>query len=195
MGEMMTSRQKLLFFILLAIIATTLVSCGGGPDNVIRDDSQPVPVLESDLATAENYFAKEDYSNAAVAYDNFIRKHPLNDNIDYALFREGLSYFNISQDPRRGQATTEKAARIFGWLIHDYPNSKYRFNAETYFGLCNDRLAHYYFNIAVFRFDQGQYSAAIIMFQYVLDNYAGFALDEDAHRYQEECKKRLSKEK
>lgn len=185
------------FFAVALSIAflAALAGCGGGPDNVIRDDSQPVPVLESDLSTAEDYFSKEDYSSAAVAYENFITKHPLNDNIPYALFREGLSYFKISEDTRRDQTNTEHAAEKFSQLILMYPNSKYVSNAMSYLRLCHERLALYNFNVGIYYFDKSEYSAAILRFQDVLTKYPGFGYDEQSKRYIEESKKRLSEEK
>ena len=191
----MTYRQRISFLVLLILITASLISCGGGPDNVIRDDSQLVPILESELSTAENYFAAEDYGNAAVAYENFIKKHPLNENIPYALFREGLSYFKVSEDTKREQSTTEMAAMKFTQLILEYRNSKYVSNAESYLRLCHERLAQYNFNVGLYYFDRDEYNAAIIRFQDVITKYPGFGLDEDAKRYIEESKKRLSEEK
>jgi outer membrane protein assembly factor BamD len=181
--------------ILSVVITAAFMGCGGGPDNVIRDDSQPVPVLESDLSTAENYFSKEDYANAVVAYDNFIKKHPLNDNIPYALFREGLSYFKVSEDTRRDQSNTERAAEKFSQLILMYPNSKYVSNAMSYLRLCHERLALYNFNVGVYYFDKEEYNAAILRFQDVITKYPGFGYDEESKRYIEESKKRLSEAK
>jgi outer membrane protein assembly factor BamD len=187
--------RKFFAVILSVFIIVTLSGCGGGPDNVIRDDSQPVPVLESDLSTAENYFSKEDYTSAVVAYDNFIKKHPLNDNIPYALFRQGLSYFKISEDTRRDQTNTERAAEKFSQLILMYPNSKYVSNAMSYLRLCHERLARYNFNVGVYYFDKEEYNAAILRFQDVITKFPGFGYDEESKRYIEESKKRLSEKK
>jgi outer membrane protein assembly factor BamD len=181
--------------ILSLVLIFVVAGCGGGPDNVIRDESQPVPVLESDLSTAENYFTKEDYASAVVAYDNFIKKHPLNENIPYALFREGLAYFKISEDTRRDQSNTERAAEKFSQLILMYPNSKYVSNSMSYLRLCHERLALYNFNVGVYYFDRAEYNAAIVRFQDVITKYPGFGYDEESKRYIEESKKRLSERK
>jgi outer membrane protein assembly factor BamD len=190
----MSLDRRILLVPVLLLAAWSLVACGG-PDNVIRDDSQPLPILESDLSTAEGFFAKEDYASAAVAYENFIKKHPLNENIPYALFREGLSYFKVSEDTKREQSTTEKAAEKFSQLILMYPNSKYVSNAMSYLRLCHERLAQYNFNVGIYYFDKGEFNAAILRFQDVITKYPGFGYDEDAKRYIEESKKKLSEEK
>jgi len=187
--------RKFFAVLLITFTIAAFAGCGGGPDYVIRDDSQPVPVLESDLSTAEDYFAKEDYASAAVAYENFIVKHPLNDNIPYALFREGLSYFKVSEDTKRDQSNTEHAAEKFSQLILMYPNSKYVSNAMSYLRLCHERLALYNFNVGIYYFDKEEYNAAILRFQDVITKYPGFGYEEESKRYIEESKKRLSEEK
>jgi outer membrane protein assembly factor BamD len=191
---MMSFDRRILLVPVLIVAACSFVACGG-PDNVIRDDSQPLPILEADLSTAEGYFAKEDYASAAVAYENFIKKHPLNENIPYALFREGLAYFKVSEDAKREQSTTEKAAEKFSQLILMYPNSKYVSNAMSYLRLCHERLAQYNYNVGIYYFDKGEFNAAILRFQDIITKYPGFGYDEDAKRYIEESKKRLSEEK
>ncbi len=190
----MSFDRKMCMVIFSIFVAASLAACAA-PDNVIRDNSQPVPILESDLSTAEGYFTKEDYANASVAYDNFIKKHPLNENIPYALFREGLSYFKISEDTKRDQSYTEKAAEKFSQLILMYPNSKYVSNAMSYLRLCHERLAQYNFNVGIYYFDKEEYNAAILRFQDVITKYPGFGYDEDSKRYIEESKKKLSERK
>jgi len=168
-----------------------LVGCGG-PDNVISDYSEPTPTMDYDLNMAEELFAAEEYEDAALAYEIFIQNHPLNDNIPYALFRQGLSYFKISTDTNRDQAPTERAAVVFSQLILMYPNSKYVSNAMSYLRLCHERLAEYNFNVGMYYFDRKEYNAAIMRFQEVITKYPGFGFDEEAKRYIEESKKNLS---
>jgi outer membrane protein assembly factor BamD len=179
-------------FLLLFALAS---GCGKEDKNIIRDYGEPTPTLDYDLNTAENLYAAEDYASAAEAYDGFIKKHPLNTNVPYALFREGLSYFKVAEDPRRDQTPTEKAAEKFSQLILMYPNSKYVSNAMSYLRLCHERLAEYNFNVGIYYFEKKEYNAAIIRFQEVITKYPGFGFDEDSKRYIEESKKLLSEMK
>jgi outer membrane protein assembly factor BamD len=183
----------LIFSIALAVIL--IAGCSKEDKNVIRDYGEPTPTLDYDLNTAENFFATEDYASAAAGYDSFIKSHPLNDNVPYALFRQGLSYFKLSEDPRKDQAPTEKAAEKFSQLILMYPNSKYISSAMSYLRLCHERLAEYNFNVGMYYFEREEYNAAIIRFQDVITKYPGFGYDEDAKKYIEESKKLLSEMK
>lgn len=191
-------KRNLSFLILFTIFFLTLPiffaisGCGGGDKNVRTSTGEPEPTLDFDLKTAEKLFAEEEYDKAAVAYENFIRKHPLNNNVPYALFREGLSFFKSSKDPKRDQTPTEMAAIKFSQLILMYPNSKYTSNAMSYLRLCHERLAEYNFNVGMYYFDREEFNAAIIRFEEVITKYSGFGFDEQAKRYIEESKKRLS---
>jgi len=186
---------SMLFIFSFVLFSLFIAGCGGGEKNVIRDAGEPTPTLDNDLNTAEDYFSKEDYANAAIAYENFVQKHSLNDNVPYALFREGLSYFKISEDTRRDQASTEKAAAKFSQLILMYPNNKYVPNAMSYLRLCHERLAGYNFNVGLEYFKRKEYNAAILRFQDVITKYSGFGFDEEAKRYIEESKRLLSEMK
>jgi outer membrane protein assembly factor BamD len=192
------TNRKVSITLLLVIIITAsamllaVSGCGGGDKNVRTSTGEPVPTLDYDLKTAEKLFAEEEYEKAAVAYENFIRKHPLNNNVPYALFREGLAYFKSSADPKRDQTPTEWAAMKFSQLILMYPNSKYTSNAMSYLRLCHERLAEYNYNVGMYYFEREEYNAAIIRFEEVINKYSGFGFDEQSKRYIEESKKRLS---
>ncbi|MBN1883288.1 MAG: outer membrane protein assembly factor BamD [Deltaproteobacteria bacterium] len=188
---MLSKSTRIVFFCMAVLGCAALFGCGG-PENVISDYSEPTPTMDYDLNTAEELFAEEEYESAALAYEVFIQNHPLNDNVPYALFRQGLSYFKVSENTNRDQAPTERAAVIFSQLILMYPNSKYVSNAMSYLRLCHERLAEYNFNIGIYYFDKKEYNAAIMRFQEVITKYPGFGYDEQAKRYIEESKKNLS---
>ena len=187
------SLPVLLVTLLITLSLLFLISgCGGGDRNVRTSTGEPEPTLDYDLKTAEKLFAEEEYDVAAVAYENFIKKHPLNNNVPYALFREGLAYFKSASDTKRDQLPTRKAATKFSQLILMYPNSKYTSNAMSYLRLCHERLAEYNFNVGMYYFDREEFNAAIIRFEEVIDKYSGFGFDEQSKKFIEESKKRLS---
>lgn len=183
-----------IILLISVIFVFTIYGCGG-ETNVISDYGEPVQSLDYDLNQAEEYFANEDYASAALAYDNFIKNHPLSDDVPYALFREGLAFFKVSEDTRKDQTSTEYAAMKFSDLILMYPNSKYTSNAMSYLRLCHERLAEHNFNVGKYYFDRKEYNAAIMRFQELITKYPGFGFDEEAKRYIEESKKNLSEMK
>jgi len=189
---MMLTKSTRVLVSTTAILGLIVLFGCGAQENVISDYSEPTPTMDYDLNTAEELFAAEEYESAALAYEIFIQNHPLNDNVPYALFRQGLSYFKVSENAYRDQSPTERAAVTFSQLILMYPNSKYVSNAMSYLRLCHERLAEYNFNIGMYYFDRKEYNAAIIRFQEVITKYPGFGYDEEAKRYIEESKKSLS---
>jgi outer membrane protein assembly factor BamD len=189
---MMLSKSTRILLSTVAILGFVVLFGCGGNENVISDYSEPTPTMDYDLNMAEELFAAEEYENAAIAYEIFIQNHPLNDNVPYALFRQGLSYFKVSSNTNADQAPTERAAVIFSQLILMYPNSKYVSNAMSYLRLCHERLAEYNFKVGMYYFDRKEYNAAIMRFQEVITKYPGFGYDEEAKRYIEESKKSLS---
>jgi len=193
---MLNLKKNLSLSVLLTLLTTIsllfLISGCGGNENVRTSTGEPEPTLDFDLKTAEKLFAEEEYDVAAIAYENFIKKHPLNKNVPYALFREGLSYFKSSSNTKRDQLPTEKAAIKFSQLILMYPNSKYTSNAMSYLRLCHERLAEYNFNVGMYYFERDEFNAAIIRFEDVINKYSGFGFDEQSKKFIEESKKRLS---
>ncbi len=181
---------------LCLLITAALMGCGGGPDNVVRDDSRPAPASGSDLSAAGKYYKDGDYENAAAAYRSFVDNNRGDKNVISALYWEGISYLNLS-DENRGEkaAYMEKASKVFGEIIIEHSNDpafeNWGIRAATEMKECHDWLAKHYFDQGLSDFEKKDYKNAKIQFQeasrFIESNYF-----KDAQGYIEKCNEVLS---
>ena len=74
--------------------------------NYHRDDPYAV---KAELAIADVYFEQAEWDQARVAYEEFMRLHPRHEDIDYVVYRLGLTSLKKS---------TKVAARDQTWTRH-----------------------------------------------------------------------------
>ena len=85
---------------------------------------------------------KEDIE-AEVAYDDFIRLYPANDNIPYALYRKGEVLARQVPNPGRDQSKTLEAVKAFTLAREKSPKGPYAEKAAAKIGLLRNRLAEH----------------------------------------------------
>lgn len=106
-------------------------------------------VALSDLKIADVKFEQKKWLEAAVAYEVFIRLHPLHEEIAYAYYHLGVSYFFAipsdfllyPQPASREQTFTKEAAAALERFILLFPNSTYLADAK-------EKLSRVYSNLA-----------------------------------------------
>jgi len=113
----------------------------------------------SDLKIADTKYAQKKWLDAAAAYEIFIRLHPRHEQVSYASFRLGASYFYaIPSDfflwpnsASRDQSFTKEALSALQRFIYQFPESNYqeeasRMQAELFSKLAkaNQYVAAYY---------------------------------------------------
>ena len=79
--------------------------------NYHRDD--PISV-KAELAIADVYYKKNEWDQARLAYDDFMRMHPRHPDLDYVVFRMGQSI--LKKAPKvaaRDQTWTKQAVNTF----------------------------------------------------------------------------------
>lgn len=79
------------------------------------------------LALADARMENKDDVEAEVAYDDFLRLYPGNDNVSYALLRKGELLFRDLGKPGRDQTKTNEAIRTYKILLGKTPSGP---NAE-----------------------------------------------------------------
>jgi outer membrane protein assembly factor BamD len=89
--------------------------------NYHRDDL--VSIL-AELAVADIYYKRKDFTQARLAYEDFVRLHPRNARVDYAVWRIGHCWFKES--PRsfgRDQTASRQALTVWTGYETRFPNS------------------------------------------------------------------------
>jgi len=134
----------------------------------------------SQLEIGEVHFTAEEYDEAALAYDEFIRLYSGNINVPYARFKEALCYYHQISQPDRDQSATRKAIEKFERIIKDYPDTPYAVKSYEYLKFCRKRLAEQELFVANFYLKSEKYNAAEKRFLYVLKFFYDVEVQKDA---------------
>ncbi len=93
------------------------------------------------LGLADARMENGDDLEAEVAYDDFLRLYPADDNVPYALFRKGELLFRQAGKPGRDQTKTVEAIRSYKLLLEKSPSGPYAVKAAGRIGELRNRLA------------------------------------------------------
>lgn len=136
------------------------------------------------------YYRNGQKESAIDAADQFIREHPTHPRVDYALYMQGLIYFDrtpnrfdrllrIDLDKRPPQDTM-RSFSAFQQLAQRYPDSEYVPDARDRMIYLRNRLAAYEITVAEYYMRRGAYVAALNRSRYCIERYAGAPATEEA---------------
>jgi outer membrane protein assembly factor BamD len=149
----------------------------------------------SELRIADCHFGMEEYEISVQSYEDFIRLHPVHEEVAYATYRLGLCHYHQRLKPGRDQSETEMAMVQFQILLSLYPESAHAEDARAKTSDCEESLARHNFLVARFYFKQNNYWAASSRFEKIWRNYPDSGYAEEALFRQAECYDRLSRGK
>lgn len=133
----------------------------------------------SDLRIADAKFAQKKWLDAASAYEVFIRLHPRHEEVEFASYRLGISYFHavpsdfflLPPSTSRDQTFTKEALAAIDRFILTYPLSKFIEDAKAKQVLLFSYLALHHQHVADYYERRGRYLAAIERHLLVEDLY------------------------
>ena len=140
-------------------------------DEVERQHPYSVWATKAQLMAAFANYQANEYDEAIIGLDRFIRLHPGNRDIAYAYYLKSLSYYERISDVARDQLVTELALKGLNEVVRRFPNSKYARDAKLKIDLTRDHLAGKQMEIGRFYLDREHYLAAINRFRRVVDEY------------------------
>ena len=150
-------------------------------------------VTMAELKIADALYFKMAYDEAYEAYKEFEKLHPVNPNIPYVIYQEGMCHFERVSTIDRDQYHTKKAKEEFERLIRRFPNSKYVRIAKWRLRKCYSNLAKHELYVANFYYKMKRYRAALQRYKYAIMNYPDIGQYYDALRGIELCEKKLGK--
>lgn len=104
-----------------------------------RDDPY---ALKAELAIADVHFKKNEWDAARLAYEDFTRAHPRYRDLDYVVYRLGLTlYKKAPQIAARDQTWTRQAVNTWMGFTARFPDSSHRAEVEDMLGKARARLA------------------------------------------------------
>ena len=116
--------------------------------NYYRDD--PLS-MKAELAIADVYYKKGEFDLARYSYNDFFRRYPRHEQVDYAYFRSGMTLYKKA--PRvtgRDQTWTAQAIRSWSNFENKFPQSEHVEEVVELRTECEERLAKKELDIAVF---------------------------------------------
>lgn len=123
------------------------------------------------IMAAYSYYQGSLYDEAVIALDSFTELHPGHEDVPYALYLTGMSFYEQISDVGRDQGMTRNALRTFDELVRRYPNSNYSKDARLKMDLAQDHLAGKEMEIGRYYLERGRYVAAINRFRTVAEGF------------------------
>jgi outer membrane protein assembly factor BamD len=136
----------------------------------IRYPYSPYATL-AELRTADAYFKKEEYEQASIEYEEFIKRHPAHQETPYATYRLALSHYKQKRSYDRDPTSTREALKWFNIFVEKYPDSPEVNEAKKKIAKCRNILAKREIYIGKFYEKRKNYKAAAERFKVVVNQY------------------------
>ena len=126
---------------------------------------------QSQLLEGYASFKAKNYTEALIAFDEFIRLYPGEKQVDYVYHLKALSFYNQIAPASLDQSISVEAENALNEVINRFPDSKYAKDSKFKLNLVYDHLAAKEMYVGVYYLKKGNYAAAINRFQVVLTKY------------------------
>ena len=150
-------------------------------DEVERQHPYSPWARRAQLMSAFSYYTLRNYNKSIETAQRFLSIHPGNKDAPYAYYLIALSYYEQISDVERDQRITEQALAALNDVQRRYPNSQYAADARLKIDLVNDHLAGKEMEIGRFYERTGQWLAAQIRFQNVVEDFQTTSHTAEAH--------------
>tara|TARA_B110000037_G_scaffold195845_1_gene232513 strand:+ start:699 stop:1385 length:687 start_codon:yes stop_codon:yes gene_type:complete len=137
--------------------------------------------LRAELAIADVYFKQGEWDLARVSYDEFVRLHPSSEDLDYAVYRLGLTSFKkASGVADRDQTWTQVSVNVWTGFDVRFPDSEYLVEVQEFLAAGRNRLALKQLRIARFYSNRDAWAAVVGRLEGMLRQYPESADTEEA---------------
>lgn len=133
----------------------------------------------SELRTGDLFYQRGEYEQAALEYEEFLKRHPGHKEADYATYRVALSYYREIKSPDRDPSSTRQSLLWFNVFVDKYPDSPLVPDAMEKIIKCKDVLARREIYIGNFYSRRKNYRAAADRYKIVVDDFY------DTEKYEE----------
>jgi outer membrane protein assembly factor BamD len=111
--------------------------------NRIRNNYRDDPfAVKAELAIADVYFDQAEWDQARLSYEDFLRMHPRHPELDYVVWRIGLtSLKKAAKIAARDQSWTQEAITAWTGFDRRFPDSAHKAEVTEKLAECTERLA------------------------------------------------------
>ncbi len=149
--------------------------------------------LLAELRLGDAYLKAKRYEEAEAAFEEFIRLHPQNEAVPYALYQMGMTYHAQMSTADRDPTPANKALKAFRRLSKEHPKSEWSAKALPRITEVQRLLAGHDLFVGKFYYRTQRFNAAIGRFKQVITKYPDVGLYNEAIRYMEKSRKMLAK--
>ena len=139
-------------------------------------DSYFSPELNTlaELKIAEAHFLSEEYIEAGVAYEAFLKNHPDHPRVADVLYQLGLSYTFQMLKTDQDQTATAYALNAFRTLQERFPEDRRKEEIQIYIDRCLNQLAASELNVGNYYLRTKSYAASINRIEGLLQKYPNY---------------------
>jgi outer membrane protein assembly factor BamD len=116
-------------------------------------------------------YYQKDYQNAENLFKTYLEIYPNSSRAEEIEFMRAYAYFMQSPKPELDQTNTIKAMGMFQTFINTHPGSSRNKEAAEIIEICRNKLETKDANAAKLYFDLGQFRAAAVAFNELLENF------------------------
>ena len=149
-------------------------------DYIIMTDPGSKMANESHYYMAESMFQMEEYDEASITFDRYVRFSPNYSKIEKARYRICECAINSSNAYQRDQSQTHHALEQLQMFIEDFPESDLAVDAEDAILALRLKLAQKDYEVGRMYLKLEEYESALIYFQSVLNHYYDTSFSDDA---------------
>ncbi len=142
-----------------------------GFDDVERQHPYSPWAIKAQLMASYAYYKGQEYDQAVIAAERFIKLHPGHKDTPYAFYLSAISYYEQITDVGRDQKVTEYALHALSEVVQRYPATGYAGDARLKIDLALNHLAGKEMEIGRFYLKRHQFAAAINRFRIVIEKY------------------------
>ncbi|MCK5076064.1 MAG: outer membrane protein assembly factor BamD [Calditrichia bacterium] len=162
--------------------------------NFITIQFAGTPIMDkARLYLAKTYYHTHEYLVAISEFNRLIQEMSESPLVSEAQFNIGICYRKMSPLAQLDQEYTKKAIREFQLFIETFPQDEKVKEADKYIFELRKKLAKKDLNAANLYKRNKNYTAAIVYYQNLLDNYYDLDMAEDALFKKGECQKKINK--
>ncbi|MCT4656463.1 MAG: outer membrane protein assembly factor BamD [Cohaesibacter sp.] len=126
---------------------------------------------KSMVLTAYNHYRRGEYTESVQASKRFIALYPGDEDVPYAYYLIGQSYYRQIPEVTRDQEAAERAMKAMNDLVQRYPDSEYASDARKKIRITMDQLAGKEMQIGRYYLERQEYIAAANRFKVVVSDF------------------------
>ena len=126
---------------------------------------------KAEIGIADAYFLNKDYIEASASYEDFRKLHPIHERAGYALYRQGMSFYNEIRRIDTDQTPVKNALSVFESYARLYPNGENAQDVAEKIRDCRDKQLQYEIYVGSFYTRTDKFPAAIARFEEALKTF------------------------